>query len=79
MAEPVNIETGKLALTIGYPTDMATQTWTNPQLALKSNDAALTTAFVGVTVELAGTQDTVTATLPLAKSLPRAKLHHLSG
>ena len=68
MAETVNIGTGKIELTIGHPTDMATQTWTNTQLALKANDTDVTTAFAGVQVQLAGKQDTVTATLPLSKS-----------
>jgi hypothetical protein len=40
MTETVNIGTGKIELTIGHPTDMATQTWANTQLALKANDAA---------------------------------------
>ena len=47
MAETVNIGTGKIELTIGHPTDMATQTWTNTQLALKANDADVTLAFAG--------------------------------
>jgi len=68
MAETVTIGTGKIELTIGHPTDMATQTWTNTQLALKANDTDVTTAFAGVQVQLAGKQDTVTATLPLSKS-----------
>ena len=46
---------------------MATQTWTNTQLALKANDAAVTTAFAGVQLQ-AGKQDTITATLPLSKN-----------
>jgi len=33
IAETVNIGTGKIELTIGHPTDMATQTWANTQLA----------------------------------------------
>ncbi len=68
MAQTVNIGTGKVELTIGHPTDMATQTWANTQLALKADDAAVTTAFAGVQVQLAGKQDTLTATLPLTKS-----------
>ena len=39
IAETVNIGTGKIELTIGHPTGMATQTWTNTQLSLKANDA----------------------------------------
>ena len=35
IAETVNIGTGKIELTIGHPTDMATQTWANTQLATK--------------------------------------------
>jgi hypothetical protein len=57
----VNIGTGKIELTIGHPTDMATQTWANTQLALKANDAAVTTSFAGVQVQLAGKQDSLTA------------------
>ena len=68
MTETVNIGTGKIELTIRHPTDMATQTWANTELALKANDAAVTTAFAGVQVQLAGKQDTLTATLPLTKS-----------
>ena len=68
MTETVNIGTGKIELTIGHPTDMATQTWANTQLALKANDAAVTTAFAGVQLQLAGKQDTITATLPLSKN-----------
>jgi len=37
MAETVNIGTGKIELTIGHPTDMATQTWASTQLATKQN------------------------------------------
>ena len=47
VAQTVNIGTGKIELTIGHPTGMATQTWTNAQLALKANDADVTTAFAG--------------------------------
>ena len=52
MAETVNIGTGKIELTIGHPTDMATQTWTNTQLALKANDADVTLAFAGYNLSL---------------------------
>ena len=50
MAETVNIGTGKIELTIGRPRNMATQTWTNTQLALKANDADVTLAFAGYNV-----------------------------
>ena len=53
MTETVNIGTGKIELTIGHPTDMATQTWTNTQLALKDNDNEVSTRFAGVKVQLA--------------------------
>ena len=61
MTETVNIGTGKIELTIGHPPDMATQTWANTQLALKANDAAVTTSFAGVQVQLAGKLDSLTA------------------
>ena len=57
----MNTGTGEIELTIGHPTDMATQTWANTQLALKANDAAVTTSFAGVQVQLAGKQDSLTA------------------
>ena len=68
MAQTVNIGTGKVQLTIGHPTDMASRTWANTQLALKADDAAVTTAFAGLTVELTGKQHTKTAMLPLVKT-----------
>jgi len=58
MAETVNIGTGKIELTIGHPTDMATQTWTNTQLALKANDADVTLAFAGYNVLLSQKAET---------------------
>ena len=58
MAETVNIGTGKIELTIGRPTDMATQTWTNTQLALKANDADVTLAFAGYNVLLSQKAET---------------------
>ena len=63
MTETVNIGTRKIELTIGHPTDMATQTWANTQLALKANDAAVTTSFAGVQVQLAGKQDSSKASM----------------
>ena len=74
MAETVNIGTGKIELTIGHPTGMATQSWTNTQLALKADDAAVTTAFAGVQLQLATKQDTIPATLPLSKKRIRLVL-----
>ena len=35
VAENVNLSTGKIELLVGHPTDMATQTWANTQLATK--------------------------------------------
>ncbi len=58
MAQTINIGTGKIELTIGHPLDMATQTWTNMQLALKANDADMTTAFAGYTVLLSQKAET---------------------
>ena len=58
MAETVNIGTGKIELTIGHPTDMATQTWTNTQLALKANDADVTLAFAGYNLLLSQKAET---------------------
>ena len=58
MAQTVNIGTGKVELTIGHPTGMATQTWTNTQLALKANDADVTLAFSGYNVLLSQKAET---------------------
>jgi hypothetical protein len=66
MTETVNIGTGKIELTIGHPTDMATQTWTNTQLALKANDNEVSTAFAGVQVQLAAKAETSAMTSALA-------------
>jgi len=66
MTETVNIGTGKIELTIGHPTDMATQTWTNTQLALKANDSEVSTAFAGVQVQLAAKAETSAMTSALA-------------
>ena len=35
VAQNVNLSTGKIELLVGHPTDMATQTWANTQLATK--------------------------------------------
>jgi hypothetical protein len=43
VAQTINIGTGKVELTIGHPIDMATQTWTNTQLALKANSSQVLT------------------------------------
>ncbi len=58
MAQTINIGTGKIELTIGHPLDMATQTWTNTQLALKANDADVTLAFAGYNVLLSQKAET---------------------
>ena len=42
----------------GNRTDMATQTWTNTQLALKANDADVTLAFAGYNVLLSQKAET---------------------
>ena len=41
VAQTVNIGTGKIELTIGHPTDMASQTWANTQLANKQDQLSL--------------------------------------
>ena len=35
VAQTVNLSTGKIELLVGHPTDMATQSWANSQLATK--------------------------------------------
>ena len=55
-------------MTIGHPLEMTTQTWANTHLAIKAKDAAVTTAFAGVQVQLQSKQDTLTPTIPLTKS-----------
>ena len=58
MAQTINLGTGKIELTIGHPTGMATQTWTNTQLALKAKDADVTLAFAGYNVLLSQKAET---------------------
>ena len=52
VAQTVNFGTGKIELTIGHPTDTATQPWAITQLPLKADDAAVTTTFASMNVEL---------------------------
>lgn len=53
----MNIGTGKIELIMRHPTGMATQTWANTQLAMKASDAAVSSGFADVQVQLTGKVD----------------------
>ncbi len=66
MAETVNVSSGKVELTIGHPTDMASQTWANTQLANKQDSLAYYSESVGAPTYYVFTDETATPPLYLA-------------
>jgi hypothetical protein len=72
VAQTVNFGTGKLELSVGHPTGMATQTWTNTQLASYTTTSSIAT-------QLAAKQNAIVGSLNIPGSLTFATTALSSG